>query len=229
MLISRFIFICYVLVTGFVAIFLWSPVSWAQSAVIVVDQSYILKKSEVGQHIERQVASIGEAMKKEWLEVDKPIKEEENKLAEEIEQQLKVLNPVGELSPAKLQQDRQIILERRPDLLKRAQVVQYNNYKQQNDAAYKEQELKVTAQKAFSHVTKKMNELIDTLAVERGANIVLDKSQVVYVDVGVDITDEVLSRLNAVMTTVPVIRERLPRQKKPNQIQGLDNVVQLEK
>ena len=45
----------------------------------------------------------------------------------------------------------------------------------------------------------------------KGKNVVLERSLVIYGD-PVDVTDVVITRLNSQLKTVPVKRERLPRQ-----------------
>ena len=55
-----------------------------------------------------------------------------------------------------------------------------------------------------------MKTIIDQIARERNADVVLEKQLVIYGEPA-DITSTVLARLNSQMTTVPVTRERLPR------------------
>ena len=55
-----------------------------------------------------------------------------------------------------------------------------------------------------------MKIIIDQIAQERNADVVLEKSLVIYGGPA-DVTDTVISRLNSQLTTVPVTRERLPR------------------
>ena len=59
-----------------------------------------------------------------------------------------------------------------------------------------------------------MQEIIEAIAKERGADVVLDKSTIIYGG-PVDITDAVLQRLNTQMTRISVVRERMPQQAAP--------------
>ena len=82
--------------------------------------------------------------------------------------------------------------------------------KQKVEAAIKNQELKITERKAYLQVENALREILKQIVEERNADVVIDRSLVIYGD-PVDVTDVVMSRLNARMTTVPVTRERLPR------------------
>ena len=91
-----------------------------------------------------------------------------------------------------------------------AQALQTDKQKLQVEQYYTEQELKITQIKAVGQVSKRVETIIGQIARERNADVVIDKSQVIYGDPA-DITDLVISRLNSQLTTVPVTRERLPR------------------
>jgi Skp family chaperone for outer membrane proteins len=53
--------------------------------------------------------------------------------------------------------------------------------------------------------------ILELIVKEREADVVLERSLVIYGD-PVDVTDVVITRLNSQLKTVPVKRERLPRQ-----------------
>jgi len=74
----------------------------------------------------------------------------------------------------------------------------------------KQQEMKITEAKAVQKVQERLRTILKTIVAERNADVVLERSLVIYGD-PVDVTDTVISRLNGQMKTVPVTRERLPR------------------
>jgi len=78
------------------------------------------------------------------------------------------------------------------------------------DLQYKQQEMKITEAKAVQKVQERLRTILKTIVAERNADVVLERSLVIYGD-PVDVTDTVISRLNGQMKTVPVTRERLPR------------------
>ena len=80
----------------------------------------------------------------------------------------------------------------------------------QVEQAYTERELKITEAKAIGQINQRLKTIINEIAKERNADVVLEKSLVIYGGPA-DVTDLVISRLNSQLTTVPVTRERLPR------------------
>jgi len=95
-------------------------------------------------------------------------------------------------------------------LVAQAQALQTDQQKLQVEQYYTQQELKITEAKALGQVSKRLKVIIDQIAKERNADVVLEKSLVIYGGPA-DVTDLVISRLNSQLTTVPVTRERLPR------------------
>ena len=91
-----------------------------------------------------------------------------------------------------------------------AKSLQTDQQKLQVEEYYTSQELKITEQKALAQVSKRLKTIIDQIAQERNADVVLEKSLVIYGGPA-DVTDIVISRLNSQVTSVPVTRERLPR------------------
>jgi outer membrane protein len=102
-------------------------------------------------------------------------------------------------------------LNTRPDLTKRAQELHTKGQKQAVELQYIQQELLITEQKAFKAVAVKIDSILKSLAAEKGAAIILDKSMTIYTGPAADVTQTVISRLNSQMRTTPVNRERLPR------------------
>jgi len=182
------------LLVGIVALFSFSTQAFAQSTVLVLDQSRVLRDSEVGKHIQRQLESIGKAMDSEFKASTTPIVSERDRLIAEVQS----IGPDA--------------VKSRPDLQARAKTLAEKGQKQQVEAKYKQAELQVTEQKAIAKVNEKLKVILETLVAERNADVILDRSLVMYGGTSVDITETVISRLNSQMRTVTVTRERLPRQ-----------------
>ena len=162
--------------------------------VIVIDGQKVLRESDVGKHVRRQLESIKSQMESEAKSSSTPLISERDSLM------------------AQLKNMDMATLKSRPDLTKRAQDLQVKGQKQGVEMRYKQQELLVTEQKAFVKVAEKVDSIIKQLAAEKNASVVLDKSSTIFTAGSVDMTSTVLSRLNSQMKTTSVVRERLPRQ-----------------
>ncbi len=178
---------------AFAATALISASAFAQSTILVVDQSRLLRDSEVGKHIQRQLQSIGTSMKSELDASTSPLKSEGANLQAEI----KALGSTD--------------LSSRPDLKSRINSFAGKSQKQQMEAAIKQRELALTEAKAYQKVNEKLRGILEQVVNERNADVVIDRSAVIY-GKPADVTDIVMSRLNSQMKTVSVTRERLPRQ-----------------
>jgi len=168
----------------------------AQSTILIIDQNRIMRESEVGKHINRQLESIAKTMENEIKATAQPYQSERERLVSE-------LNAIGQEG-----------LKSRPDLQKKAQDLVTKGQKAQTEAAYKQRELQVTEAKALQSVNNKLADILKAIVAERNADVVLERSVVIYGD-GADVTDTVISRLNSEMRTVTVTRERIPRQAAP--------------
>ncbi len=175
------------------AVTLLAAPSYAQT-ILVVDGAKVLRESEVGKHVKRQLESIKSQMESEAKSSSNPLVSERDSLMA----QLKDMDVAT--------------LKTRPDLTKRAQDLQVKGQKQAVEMRYKQQELLVTEQKSFKAVAVKIDTILKSLAAEKGAAIILDKSMTIYTGPSADVTQTVISRLNSQMRTTPVNRERIPRQ-----------------
>lgn len=178
---------------GVIACFAFASMAMAQSTILVVDQSRVIRDSSVGKHIATQLKSIGTSMESELKAKTSPVESERDRLVNE----LKGLD--------------QAALASRPDLQKRAQDIMQKGQGAQVEAQYLQRELQITEGKALKKVNDKVATILEKLVAERGADIILDRSLVIYGGKTSDVTDTVISRLNSEMRTVSVIRERLPR------------------
>ncbi len=74
------------------------------------------------------------------------------------------------------------------------------------------QELALTERKALVDFNNALIPVLQQVIAENSANVILDKSQVVYVDDATDVTQSAITKLNASTPTVQVVRQSLPTQ-----------------
>ena len=178
---------------GFAIALAFASTSFAQSTILVVDTQKVLKDSIVGQHVARQLETIYTSAGSEIKAKRSPLETK----AKSLQAQLKTKTSVEELrSDASLQAQ--------------AKSLQADQQKFQVEQYYTERELKITEAKAIGQINQRLKTIINQIAKERNADVVLEKSLVIYGGPA-DVTDLVISRLNSQLTTVPVTRERLPR------------------
>lgn len=167
--------------------------AFAQSTILIVDQGRVLRDSAAGKHVARQIESIGKQMETEMKSQVTPLAGERENLMSELKN---------------MSVD---ALKTRPDLQQRAQSLQEKSQKSQLEAQYKQRELQITEQKAIVKINQTLEKILEAVVKERSADIILDRSVVIYGGASTDVTDMVISRLDGQLRTVPVVRERLPR------------------
>jgi len=177
---------------GLAAAVLFSASAFAQSTILVVDTGRVLRDSDVGKHIARQLETIGKSMEAEAKAKASPLESK----GKSLEAQLKGQTPQTLQTNTALQQQIKTFRE--------------DQQKVAIDLQYKQQEMKITEGKAVQKVQERLRTILKSIVAERNADVVLERSLVIYGD-PVDVTDTVISRLNSQMKTVPVTRERLPR------------------
>jgi outer membrane protein len=178
---------------GFAIAVAFAGASFAQSTILVVDTQKVLKDSIVGQHVSRQLETIYTSASSEMKAKRSPLETKAKSL--QAQAQAKGSNEALRADTA---------------LISQAKTLQADQQKYQIEEYYTTQELKITEAKALGLVSKRLQTIIDQIAKERNADVVLEKSLVIYGGPA-DVTDLVISRLNSQVTSVPVTRERLPR------------------
>ena len=175
------------------AAFAFANTAMAQSTILVVDQARVLRDSDVGKHVQRQITSIGKQMETEMKSKVTPMISERDRLMAELK------NMSADA------------LKSRPDLQQRAKSLQDKGSKSKIEAQYMQRELQITEQKALVKINTKLEAILKAIVAEKSADIIVDRSLIIFAAPNADITDTVISRLNSQMRTVSVIRERLPR------------------
>ena len=182
----------YRIAIGFAAAVLFSASAFAQSTILVVDTGRVLRDSDVGKHIARQLETIGKSMEAEAKAKASPLESK------------------GKSLEAQLKGQTQQSLQTNTALQAQIRSFREDQQKVSIDLQYKQQEMKITEGKAVQKVQERLRTILKAIVAERNADVVLERSLVIYGD-PVDVTDTVISRLNSQMKTVSVTRERLPR------------------
>ncbi|MCR9269521.1 MAG: OmpH family outer membrane protein [Henriciella sp.] len=172
-----------------------APAAAAQgTTAVVIDRNQIFAQSKAGQDIITKIQGIEAAMQGE-------LKPTADQLAAE-----------GPALEAKTTgKTREAILA---DAALKAEVEAYArkagefNRKRQITA----QELALTERQALVDFNTALVPVLREVVAERGANVILDKSQVVFVDDATDVTASVVAKLDASTPTINVVRQRVPTQ-----------------
>ena len=172
-----------------------APVAQAQGAnVVVIDQSRIMRESAGGKDIIAKVNAIEQNMTAE-------LKPPGDALASEGETlEAKTAN----MSMEAIAADEALSQEVR-DYARKAQVF---NRQRQIAAA----ELQATERKAWSDFFTAMQGVLQEVVNEKNADVMIDRSDAIYVSEAVDATDLVISKMDAKMPTVTVVRQKIQAQ-----------------
>jgi len=172
-----------------------APAATAQgSTVVVIDRTQIFVQSKAGVDIQNKIRGIESSMQAE-------LKPTADQLAAE-----------GPALEAKTQgRSRDAILA---DAALKAEVEAYarkaNDFNRKRQIAA--QELQLTERKALIDFNNALVPVLRQVVTERSANVILDKSNIVFVDDATDVTASVIAKLDASTPTVSVVRQKVPTQ-----------------
>lgn len=159
-----------------------------QPVILIVNQAALLANSEAGQDISRQINDLQQVVQGE-------LQTEIVAITTEVEDLQKQRDLVSE----------EVFRERARELAIR----------ERSFPAFREiklRELQASQQQAFAHIGRELQPILQAIVEERGATILLDRSAVMYANPGNDITEDVLSRLDAKIQNVAVERVVLTQQ-----------------
>jgi Skp family chaperone for outer membrane proteins len=149
--------------------------------IAVIDRDAILQRSKVGQDIARQVRALADQARTK-LSARRQALESQSAA---LEKQAASLSP----------DDRQ----------KRALALQAEQVSFQQDVQREDARIQGALRQANMQVAKAMAPILEQVVKEHGANMVLDKRAVIAAsDPAFDISDEIISRLDAKLTSVAV-------------------------
>ena len=183
---------------GGAAAMLATATAFAQSVVLVVDTAKVYSDSAVGQHIERQIATMTNSTKTQLEAKQTPLQTRGKSLITQIDGKTR----------------EQIASD--AALVSQLQKQQKDELQLQQEAQIAQREIQIAKIKAVQLVDAKVSSIVKKIVDERNADVVLDRANVIY-GAPADITSDVISRLNSEMTTVPVVREKLPVQQQPTE------------
>jgi len=156
-----------------------APASGAPS-ILVVDRGAILRTSVAGKDLIRQIDEFGKAMEAKYGEEEKKLRAD----AQELQEQ------AGVLSPEARQKKERELRERGESLQKKVQ----------EEQAAIQNGINI----ARTEIEKALGPILNTLFQERGATIMLDRGAIVLGSVDIDVTGEVIKRLDQVLPSVTV-------------------------
>jgi outer membrane protein len=162
------------------------------TTVLVMDTDRVLNTSAVGTFIRDRLTAIGE-------EIGAELTTEETAVRTEVDQ---FNTDTADQTEEQIAAD-EALVTRRNEL--QARVVQLGVSEQ-----VKQRELAATRNAALEPVHAALSEVLEEIVAEKGADVLVERSLLIYVGEGADITDEVIEKLNTKMTEVPVERVRLP-------------------
>ncbi len=184
------------LTTATIAAFamLAAPVAaMAQSTVLVMDSNRVLNESQAGESIREQLKAISEEMIAELQAEGSPLNTEFESFQAEV----------SALSQDALQENEEI-QQKYVQLGQKAQQFRISEQ-------IKARELVATRIQAMRPVREALETILQTVVDERGADILIEREVLIYAGDQVDITDTVIERLNAQVSTVTVERVRIER------------------
>lgn len=153
------------------------------SPIIVVNMEAIVRNSDAGRDMQTKLNNIALAMNNEMKTDATAIEAERNKLA---------ATPASQLQTAQFQAAEQAFNQK-------MQAFETKRNKLAN-------EMQATREDALDKLQTSLDPVVKAVVASRNANIVLDSTSTAFYVGGVDATQEVISRLNAVAKTVNVTR-----------------------
>ena len=156
--------------------------------ILIVDQARLIATSKAGN-------SIAEQMKTLQATANKELEAEVGRITKEAE----------ELKSKQGQMEEKAYIETAKRL-----AIQQNNLPVLREV--KLRELALSEQKAIGQISEKMRPILKKIVEDRGATILLDRSAVMYASQNTDITEEVLTKLDAEISSVKVERVSLAAQ-----------------
>lgn len=172
-----------------------APIATAQGTnVVVIDQNKIMRDSAAGQDIRTKLQGIGQSIERELQPTATSLQNE------------------GQALDTKAQgKTQQAILA---DQALTAEITAYARKAQQFEqrGQIAAQELALTERKAWNDFFVALRPVLKEVVDERGAQLMIDRANSVYTDPAIDVSDLVISKLNARTPTIAVVRQKMPTQ-----------------
>lgn len=169
-----------------------APVSMAQ--IVVIDSAKIFVDSKAGKDLTAKVNQIGKSMETELTPEKTSLEAEKNALVAKTQGKTR----------EQISSDQALVAQTN------AYARKANTFIAKTDK--RSRELAATERTALRIFAQKMREATETIRAQKGAKLVLDKSNVYIADASVDITSEVIAELDKTAPTITVTRITLPDQ-----------------
>lgn len=164
------------------------------TSVVVIDRIQIVAQSKAGQDIQTKIQGIEASMQGEL----KPAADKLQADGAAIEAKTKDMSPEAMRADAGLKTEVEAYARQANDFNRNRQIAA--------------QELALTERQALAEFNNALIPILRQVVAEQGANIILDKSSVVFVDDATDVTATVIAKLDAATPTINVVRQKLPAQ-----------------
>lgn len=183
-----------------------------KAEVLIADMIYVMDASEAGKFKAAELLKIGQAMDKE-VDPQRKIVEEENKKLIKAEADLGVFAESIRAQGIAPEQNSEFLKKfgefqaQKEALQKKAQGIALN-------IQYLKRDLAATEEAAQRELLKALQPIVKSVVTAHSANLLLDNNVnvVAYFDTSIDVTDELLAKLNAATKTIVVKRVTLPRE-----------------
>ena len=177
------------------AAFAFSPAAIAQGTkAVVIDRVQIFTQSQAGQDIRTKIQAIEATMQTEL----KPLADTLTTDGASLRTKSEGKSEQAVRADAALMAEIQAYSRKANDFERKRQIAA--------------QELALTERKALVDFNNALIPVLQEVIAETSANIIQDKSQVVYVDDATDVTQSAITKLNASTPSVQVVRQALPAQ-----------------
>lgn len=168
--------------------------------IAVISQELSLAKSKVGIYVADQLAALDKAIDAEFEAELAPLRTQAQQLNAEI----------SALSPE--------TMRTRTDLQRRGQEIRQ---KLGELGDWKQRQMEATRQQALAPALKAYEAAVNAVIKEGNIQILLPGEATLFRTSSVDVTEAVVAKIDAALTTTPVNRVRVPRKLTPQQRQQL--------
>lgn len=179
---------------AFVTLASAAPALAQGTKIVVVDQGRVLAESRAGQDMRTKIQTIEGQMQREL----QPTAQSLEQLGATIEARTANITPEAARADTELQQQARDYQSRLRSL------------SQESDR--RSAELAMTQQKAGIAFRDALKPILDEVMSEQGAQIMMSAGEVMIALPAVDVTDQVIQKLDSRTPTITVTRERLPTQ-----------------
>ena len=166
----------------------------AQTKVVIIDQAQIMRDSAAGKDISQKLKNIAEQINKEL----KPDSDWLKREGESLETKTKPMNRQAILSDQALVARIKTFDDRQKGFVAKSQT--------------RAAELELTRRKAWADFFQALAPALQSVIDENQAEVVLDKTSAIHVADSVDLTSQVISKLDASTPTINVTKQALPKQ-----------------